>query len=184
MKLIVGLGNPGKEYNCTRHNLGFEAIDALASKYGVTFAANKKFNADTAETFINGEKIILAKPVTFMNKSGLSVQAIMAYFNITTDRIWVIHDDIDLELGTVRVRATGSSAGHKGIQSIMDNIGTQEFPRFRMGIKSAHCDYLSTEEVVLQPFAKDEEKLMQSSITKVVTEIEKALKEGIEHVSV
>jgi len=184
MKLIVGLGNPGKEYNCTRHNLGFEAIDALASKYGVTFAANKKFNADTAETFINGEKIILAKPVTFMNKSGLSVQAIMAYFNITTDRIWVIHDDIDLELGTVRVRATGSSAGHRGIQSIMDNIGTQEFPRFRMGIKSAHCDYLSTEEVVLQPFAKDEEKLVQSSITKVVTEIEKALKEGIEHVSV
>lgn len=184
MKLIVGLGNPGKEYARTRHNLGFEVLDVIAKKYNATFTANKKFNAETAETFINGEKIILAKPTTFMNKSGVAVQAIMGYFNISTDRVWVIHDDIDLELGNVRVRGTGSSAGHKGIQSIMDNIGTQEFPRFRMGIRSSHCDFLSTEDIVLQPFAKDEEKLVEQSIVKTVSEVEKALKEGIEHVSI
>ncbi len=183
MKLIVGLGNPGKEYDCTRHNLGFAAIDALAAKYDAKFTLNKKFNAETAETFINGEKIILAKPQTFMNKSGVSVQAMMGYFNITTDRVWILYDDIDLDIGSVRVRRTGSSAGHKGVQSIIDNIGTQEFPRFRMGIKDDHCDYLSTEDVVLKCFNKDELKVVESGIQKTVTELEKALKEGIEHVS-
>jgi len=184
MKLIVGLGNPGKEYDNTRHNLGFAAVDALATKHDASFTLNKKFNAATAETFINGEKVILAKPQTFMNKSGVAVQAMMGYFNITTDRVWIVFDDIDLDLGTVRVRRTGGSAGHKGVQSIIDCIGTEEFPRFRIGIKDANCDYLSTEDVVLKRFEKDEEKLAASGITKAVSEIEKALKEGIEHVSV
>ncbi len=184
MKLIIGLGNPGTEYDCTRHNFGFTVIDKLAQKYDAKFNMNKKFKAEMAETFIDGEKIILVKPQTFMNKSGISVQEVMSYYNITTDRVWVIYDDIDLELGSVRVRTTGSSAGHKGVQSIIDNIGTQEFPRFRLGIKDDHCDYLSTEDIVLQKFGKDEEKLVKLGTDKAVTEIEKALAEGIEHVSV
>ncbi len=184
MKLIIGLGNPGKEYNGTRHNFGFAVIDALGKKYGASFSLNKKFNAEVGETFINGEKIILAKPQTFMNKSGISVQALMSYFNITTDRVWIIYDDIDLDLGSVRIRSTGSAGGHKGVQSIMDSIGTQEFPRFRMGIKSDVCDYLSTEDVVLQCFGKEEQTLVNTGINKAVSEIEKALAEGIEHTSV
>lgn len=183
MKLIVGLGNPGKEYENTRHNLGFVAVDAIAKKHDANFTLNKKFEAEITETFIDGEKIILAKPQTFMNKSGKSVQAIMSYFNITTDRVWIIYDDIDLDIGTVRVRRTGSSAGHKGVQSIIDSIGTEEFPRFRIGIKSAYCDFLSTEDIVLKGFEKDEQEIVKKSIGKVVAEIERALKEGIEHVS-
>lgn len=184
MKLIVGLGNPGKEYDGTRHNLGFAVLDTLAAKHDGTFGLNKKFNAEICEFFINGEKIILAKPQTFMNKSGESVREIVGYFNISNDRVWVLHDDIDLEIGSVRVRKNGSSGGHKGVQSIMDNLGTESFVRFRLGIKSEHCDFLSTEEVVLQRFCKEEEKPMKDAISKTVVEIEKAIDEGIVHVSV
>jgi len=184
MKLIVGLGNPGKEYDGTRHNFGFAVLDALAKKNNVTFSLNKKFKSEICELFINGEKIILAKPQTFMNKSGESVREIVGYFNISNDRVWVIHDDIDLEIGNVRVRKNGSSGGHKGIQSIMDNLGTENFVRFRLGIKSEHCDFLSTEEVVLQRFCKEEEKPMNEAVDKAVAEIEKAIDDGIVHVSV
>jgi PTH1 family peptidyl-tRNA hydrolase len=184
MKLIIGLGNPGKEYDNTRHNFGFAVVDAIAAKYGAKFSTGKKFGAETAETFINGEKIILAKPQTYMNKSGVAVQEIMSYYNITTDRVWIVYDDIDLDVGSVRIRTTGSAGGHKGVQSIIDSIGTQQFPRFRMGIKSAHCDYLSTEDIVLKRFDKDEEKPVSSAIQKAVAEIEKALIEGVEHLSI
>ncbi len=184
MKLIVGLGNPGKEYDGTRHNFGFAVLDTLAAKYDGTFSLSKKFNAEICELFINGEKIILAKPQTYMNKSGESVREIVGYFNISNDRVWVIYDDIDLDIGSVRIRKNGSSGGHKGIQSIMDNIGTENFVRFRLGIKSKHCDFLSTEEVVLQRFCKEEEKPMKEAINKAVDEIEKAITEGVIHISV
>jgi len=108
MKLIVGLGNPGKEYDGTRHNFGFAVMDKLATKYEATFALNKKFKAEICEFFIDGEKIMLAKPQTFMNKSGESVREIIGYFNISNDRVWVIYDDIDLDLGSVRIRKNGS----------------------------------------------------------------------------
>lgn len=184
MKLIVGLGNPGKEYDGTRHNFGFAVMDKLAQKYDGNFTVNKKFHADICELFVNGEKIILVKPQTFMNKSGESVREVIGYFNISNDRIWVVFDDIDLEIGSVRIRKSGGSGGHKGVQSIIDNIGTENFVRFRLGIKSEQCDYLSTEEVVLQHFCKEEEKPMLEAIDKCVAEIEKAITEGIEHVSV
>lgn len=184
MKLIVGLGNPGKEYDGTRHNFGFAVLDELAHKFGGSFSLNKKFKAEMSEFFIDGEKIILAKPQTFMNKSGESVREIVGYFNISNDRVWVIYDDIDLEIGNVRIRKNGSSGGHKGVQSIIDNIGTENFVRFRLGIKSEHCDFLSTEEVVLQRFCKEEEKPRNDAIDKAVTEIEKAITDGVVHVSV
>ena len=184
MKLIVGLGNPGKEYVGTRHNFGFSVLDKLAKKYNSTFSLNKKFNAEICELFLDGEKLILAKPQTFMNKSGESVREIVSYYNISNDRIWVIYDDIDLEIGSIRIRKNGSSAGHKGIQSIIDNIGTENFVRFRLGIKSEYCDFLSTEEVVLQRFRKEEEGPRNEAIDKAVSEIEKALKEEIVHISI
>jgi len=184
MKLIVGLGNPGKEYDGTRHNFGFSVLDAIAKNYDETFTLNKKFKAETCELFIEGEKIILAKPQTFMNKSGESVREIVGYYNISNDRIWVIYDDIDLDIGSVRIRKSGGSAGHKGVQSIIDNIGTEEFVRFRLGIKSSECDFLSTEEVVLKRFCKEEEAPMNEAIEKAVSEIQKALKEEVVHISV
>jgi len=184
LKLIVGLGNPGKEYDGTRHNFGFAVLDAIAAKHDASFNLDKKFKAEICELFINGEKIIMAKPQTFMNKSGESVREIVGYFNISNDRVWVTYDDIDLEIGSVRVRKNGSSGGHKGVQSIIDNIGTENFVRFRLGIKSAECDFLSTEEVVLQKFCKDEEKPMKEAINKAVAEIEKAINEGVVHLSI
>jgi PTH1 family peptidyl-tRNA hydrolase len=183
MKLLVGLGNPGKEYEKTRHNLGFMTVDNIAKAYNESFNLEKKFKAEIAEVFISGEKVILAKPQTFMNKSGEAVQAIIAYYNISTDRVWVIYDDIDLELGSVRVRDKGSSGGHRGVQSIIDNIGTENFIRFRLGIRSEHCDELSTEEVVLQRFCGDETKYVQGAIVKATHEIEKALADGLVNIS-
>ena len=184
MKLIVGLGNPGKEYEGTRHNFGFAVLDTIAAKHDASFVFNKKFKADICELFINGEKVILAKPQTFMNKSGESVREIVGYYNISNDRVWVLHDDIDIEIGNVRIRKNGSSGGHKGVQSIIDNLGTENFVRFRLGIKSEQCDFLSTEEVVLQRFCKEEEKPMKEAVNKAVVEVEKAIEEGIVHISV
>jgi len=159
-------------------------VDALAKKYEGKFALNKKFKAEMCEVFIDGEKVILAKPQTFMNKSGESVREIIGYFNISNDRVWVVYDDIDIDIGNVRIRKDGSTGGHKGVQSIIDNMGTENFVRFRVGIKSEHCDFLSTEEVVLQRFCKEEEKPVQTAIDKTVTEIEKAITDGVVHISV
>lgn len=184
MRLIVGLGNPGKEYVNTRHNFGFAVLDALANKYGGDFTFNKKFKAEMCELFIDGEKLILAKPQTFMNKSGEAVREIIGYFNISNDRVWVVYDDIDIEIGSIRIRKDGSAGGHKGVQSVIDNMGTENFVRFRMGIKSEHCDFLSTEEVVLQRFCKEEEKPAQDAVDKCVAEIEKAITDGVVHISV
>lgn len=184
MKLIVGLGNPGKKYEYTRHNFGFLVVEELANKYNGKFYLDKRFKAEICEVFIDGEKIILAKPQTFMNESGEAVRTIISYFDITTDRVWVIYDDIDIDLGTVRVRNMGSSAGHRGMQSILDHLGTTHIARFKMGIKSANCDELSTEDVVLKNFCKDEDALVKEAIQKAISQIETALKSGIEHLSI
>lgn len=184
MKLIVGLGNPGKEYEGTRHNFGFSVLDALALKHDGTFALEKKFKAEICKLVINGEKVILAKPQSFMNRSGGPVRGIVSYYNISNDRVWIVYDDIDLELGNIRVRKFGSSGGHKGVQSIIDDLGTENIVRFRMGIKSEQVDFLSTEEVVLKRFSKDEEILVKNATEKAIVELEKAITEEVVHVSV
>ena len=143
MKLIVGLGNLGKEYEGTRHNAGFMFIDKIVcadefSPVGecITFHTEEKFQALIAETLHRGEKIILAKPETFMNHSGLAVSKILDYFCIDYSNLIVISDDIDLPIGHARVRQEGSSGGHKGLQSIIENLGTDKFTRIRLGINS------------------------------------------------
>lgn len=143
MKMIVGLGNPGKKYENTRHNAGFIAIDGLAEKLNVTIA-KQKYNALYEEVFINGEKIILVKPQTFMNLSGESVIQFVHYYDIDPEDILVISDDMNLAVGKIRIRLKGSSGGQKGIQNIIDLLGTNQFPRLRIGIgKNPQIDTVS-----------------------------------------
>ena len=134
MKLIVGLGNPGIEYQFTPHNLGFLAIDRIAHDCGVE-VRNRQCHALTARAKIGGEPVLLAKPETFMNLSGMSVRELVAKYEIRPESdLIVIYDELDLPLGTIRIRQRGSSAGHNGMKSIIGALGTQEFLRIRLGI--------------------------------------------------
>ena len=133
MKLIVGLGNPGKEYKNTRHNSGYRALDKVADTLGVTLTT-EKWNSLLAKTTIEDEKVILAKPLTYMNESGKAVQQIASYYDIDTEDILIMHDDIDLPTGSLRIRPNGSSGGQKGMQSIIETLGTNEIARIRIGV--------------------------------------------------
>lgn len=138
MKLIAALGNPGKEYLKTRHNAGFIVADDLANIHNfANFKLEKKFNAEISEGIINGEKFIIAKPQTFMNRSGQSVKAILDYYKIPLSELSVIHDDLDIDLGKYKISQDASAGGHNGVQSIIDQLGTQKFKRIRIGIEGA-----------------------------------------------
>ncbi len=133
MKLIVGLGNPGSKYMATKHNVGFITIDELAHRERASFTKHQ-CEADLAEFFVGSEKIILAKPVTFMNESGRSVGPLMNYYNLDRDDVLVIYDDLDLPIGSLRLRQKGGAGGHNGIKSLIQHLGTNEFNRIRIGI--------------------------------------------------
>ncbi|MBM7663424.1 PTH1 family peptidyl-tRNA hydrolase [Bacillus mesophilus] len=133
MKLIVGLGNPGKQYAQTRHNVGFIAVDELAHRHSIELD-KQKFNGIFGTGVINGEKVILLKPLTYMNLSGESVRPIMDYYNIDVNDLVVIYDDLDLPTGKIRLRTKGSAGGQNGMKSVIQHIGTQEFKRIRIGI--------------------------------------------------
>jgi PTH1 family peptidyl-tRNA hydrolase len=186
MLLMVGLGNPGKEYKKTRHNVGFMVLDKLAKQEGSTFSYSNKFDTDLAEATLTfpGEKkhvrVLLAKPQTFMNKSGTAVLKLVNYYKLRTeDQVLVIHDDLDIELGTIRIRLNGSSAGQKGVQSIIDNLGTDKFARFRMGIKPKEGQRESAEAFVLKNFSSQEKKLLDQEIDEVIRELIHACDQGI-----
>lgn len=137
MKLIIGLGNPGKQYEKTRHNAGFMAVDFLMDKIDLgSFKRQSKFKAEIAEGIIGGKKIIIAKPQTYMNNSGEAVQLLQSFYKIDPEDIIVVYDELDLPLGKIRVRDEGSSAGHNGIKSIIEKLGTDKFMRIRIGIKN------------------------------------------------
>lgn len=133
MKLIVGLGNIGKEYDETRHNAGFMTIDHFAEKHGFEFN-KQKFDALIADGGVNGEKVILAKPTTYMNESGRSVRQIVDFYKLDPEDVLVVHDDMDLPTGRLRLRQKGSAGGHNGIKSIIAHLGTEKFKRLRIGI--------------------------------------------------
>ncbi len=133
-KLLVGLGNPGDKYFETKHNVGFMLIDQLAKKQNVTFKHDNIFQADLASFFLNGEKIYLVKPTTFMNESGKAVHALLTYYGLDIEDLLIIYDDLDMEVGKIRLRAKGSAGGHNGIKSIIQHIGTQTFNRVKIGI--------------------------------------------------
>lgn len=164
MKLIVGLGNPGRKYQNTRHNVGFLAIDNLIEEIGVSAFASPvtKFNSILFETKINGEKIILAKPLTYMNISGEAVRPIIDWYKIEIDDLIIIYDDLALPLGKVRLREKGSSGGHNGVKSIIQHLGTEEFKRAKIGID--YPDKKSVVDYVLTEFKKEEKLEINSSI--------------------
>jgi PTH1 family peptidyl-tRNA hydrolase len=186
MILIVGLGNPGREYEGTRHNAGFMVVDRLASELNMTFTKEKKHDSLIARSDI--KDVILMKPQTFMNQSGQAVEAAKSFYKIKTDQVWVVYDDVDLPAGTARVRGKGSGRGsHRGVQSITAVLGAAEFPRFRIGIARASHNISAAErpqkpvdlkDFVLSPFDKREQPLVEKAMRWAVKEILLALKTG------
>lgn len=160
MKLIVGLGNPTGKYDKTRHNVGFEVIDYLVNRYGIALDT-VKHKGMYGKGIIEGKSVILLKPMTFMNLSGESVSGVANYYKIPAEDIIVIYDDINLDVGRIRIRKKGSAGGHNGIKNIIAHLGTQEFPRVRIGVgmKPGNMDLA---DYVLSRFSKDEEPLLQS----------------------
>lgn len=134
MRLIVGLGNIGSEYEHTRHNIGFDVIDLLARELNISFSENKSLNSYVGTGFVNGNKVILAKPTTYMNLSGDAVSKLMNYYKLDIEDLLVIHDDLDLPIGSLRVRHQGSAGGQKGMNHIIQCLGTQKIQRLRVGI--------------------------------------------------
>ena len=157
--LIVGLGNPGREYEKTRHNCGFRAIDALAGKLGCKID-KAKFQGLYGQVNYNGKKLMLLKPQTFMNLSGRSVLQLSAYFNIPPAQIIVMFDDISLAPGRLRVRADGSAGGHNGIKSIIAEVGSQAFPRVKIGVGAKPNPDYDLADWVLSTFSASEEKAL------------------------
>ncbi len=161
--LIVGLGNPGKEYERTRHNAGFRAIDILADKLGCRIDKGK-FQGFYGQSVYGGRKVYLLKPQTYMNLSGRSVLQLSAYFNIPPQRIIVLFDDISLAPGRLRIRADGSAGGHNGIKSIIAEVGSQNFPRVKIGVGSKPNPEFDLADWVLSTFSAKEEKDLQFAL--------------------
>jgi peptidyl-tRNA hydrolase, PTH1 family len=179
VKLIVGLGNPGIEYQFTPHNLGFLTIDRIANGLGIE-VRNRQCRALTARATIAGEPVVLAKPETYMNLSGLSVLELVAEHQIDVSRdLIVVYDELDLPLGTIRIRQRGSSAGHNGMESILGALGTDEFLRIRLGIAPSH-KVADSVKYVLTPFRKAQEKVVDEVLDTAVLAVEVILKEGPE----
>ena len=161
--LIVGLGNPGKDYERTRHNAGFRAIDLIASKLGCKI--NKaKYQGLYGQANYAGAKLVLLKPQTYMNLSGRSVLQVSAYFHIPPQRIIVLFDDISLEPGRLRIRADGSAGGHNGIKSIISEVGSQDFPRVKIGVGAKTHPEQDLADWVLSTFSASEEKALASAL--------------------
>lgn len=190
MKLIIGLGNPGSEYEDTRHNIGFMVLDKLARELheagrSVVWEENSKFQSVIAKF----DEVLLVKPVIFMNNSGIAVQKIVDFYRVKPEDIWVIHDDFDLPLGKIRIREQGSSAGHNGVDSIIEKLGTDKFVRFRLGIgkgkenepvtadrKFSHREVIA---FVLSRFREDEAGALKHLIKHAVEAVQYALDKGL-----
>ena len=153
MKLVVGLGNKGREYENTRHNMGFMLVDRYLQYKNITDKFKEKFNAMYIETTINNEKVIFIKPMTYMNNSGMAVRAFVDFYKLNVEDILVISDDLDLDLGKFRLRRNGSSGGHNGLKSIISQLGTDNFKRLRIGISNDKDDVIN---YVLSKFSKRE----------------------------
>jgi peptidyl-tRNA hydrolase, PTH1 family len=184
MKLIIGLGNPGRDYVNNRHNAGFKCVDLFAREHGISLTQRgARSKLGTGE--VAGTKVVLAKPQTFMNLSGEAVSALVRRYRLSSQDILVIYDDLDLPLGKIRIREKGSSGGHNGLKSIISHLGTQDFPRIRVGIGPAEdSDSAATPEVdaiehVLSDFTDAEKTVMREVYPRVAAAIECILTEGI-----
>lgn len=161
MKIIVGLGNPGREYAATRHNLGFMVVDEIARRHSVTERRNR-FRAELSEVFIDGEKTILVKPQTYMNLSGSSVREVVAWYKVPLQDLLVVVDDIELPFGSIRMRAKGGSGGHNGLKSVIADVGTEDFARLRIGIGRGLGQ--ATRQVLTR-FSRDEERALSTLVS-------------------
>lgn len=178
MWLIVGLGNPGNKYLFTRHNIGFMAMDVLAQSLSVKF--QDKFKAQFALCQLAGEDVALAKPQTFMNLSGESVQMIAGFYKIGLDNIIVLHDDVDQPFGQIRLHKNRGHGGHNGIKSITQLMGSMDYARVKMGVgRPAHPDF-SVADYVLQNFSNEEMKAMPNILDRSLDAVEAILQKGVE----
>lgn len=180
MKLIIGLGNPGKKYEKTRHNAGFMALDRLhqtLKQYNISeWELSKKFNSQICGCSIKDEKVLLAKPMTFMNASGQAVQLIAQYYKIEPENITVVHDDKDIKLGEIKIQTDRGHAGHNGIRSIIDHIGSQNFTRIRIGIASDNEKKMAdVPNFVLGKFGFFEKGKLETTIKKALEELLKQM---------
>jgi PTH1 family peptidyl-tRNA hydrolase len=178
--VIIGLGNPEKKYEQTRHNIGFEIVDYLADKWGFNWQKNTKFHALFCEGMApNHRKIRLVKPLTYMNRSGQCVRAVLDWYKLNANSILVVYDDMDLPFGKIRLRLSGSAGGHNGMKSIISHVGGQKFPRFRIGIgKSGEKE--ATIGHVLGKFSKSETKVIQELMVLTYDAICLSLRDGVE----
>lgn len=179
MKIIVGLGNPGQEYSDTRHNVGFMAIDALAAYLGVTNWKNK-FEAEIADVRIADEQVILMKPQTFMNLSGNAVGQVMRWYKVDADSVIAVYDDMDIPVGTAKLKHNGSSGGHRGVESLLVNLGEEQFARVKIGIGRPPAGRTVVDHV-LAKFTKEERGSMDEMIKKLIPAIECIVRQGIDH---
>ncbi|MFA6047546.1 MAG: aminoacyl-tRNA hydrolase [Parcubacteria group bacterium] len=183
MKLIIGLGNPGKQYENTRHNVGFMMVDRIKEKYDFPdFTLNKKFNSEISERLLDSKfkiqnsKFLLLKPQTFMNNSGDSVRTILDFYKLSPEDIIVIHDDIDLPLGEYKIATQSGSAGHNGVEDIITKLGTKEFQRIRIGIATENLrSQIEPADFVLQNFSGEELEKIEEMYSGVLKEIEKLI---------
>lgn len=176
MKIIVGLGNPGRKYSSTRHNCGFRVLEEIAGHHRIE-KEESKYDAIIAHLKIGQEKVLLVKPLSYMNLSGRPVQRLVNWFKIDLSELLVIYDDMDLEPGVLRIRASGGSGGHKGMKSIIESLGNnQNFPRIRVGIGRPPVEVL---DWVLGEFGPEEKPLVQAAIKRAAEAAEVWVKEGI-----
>lgn len=178
MFVLAGLGNPGKEYEGTRHNAGFAAIDYLAALYRIPMT-KEKFKALLGEGVIQGEKVLIAKPQTYMNNSGEAIRAILDFYKLETQNLIVIYDDIDLNPGSIRIRHRGSAGTHNGMRSILYHLGTEDFPRIRIGIGKPDPRF-DLADYVLGRLDQNEQKAMNTAIEKVADAVGMIMVSGVE----
>lgn len=176
MYIIVGLGNPEPKYDKTRHNIGFRMVDALADRHGISIS-ERKHKGLVGKGVIAGEKVILVKPMTYMNLSGECIRAAADFYKIEPENIIVLFDDISLDVGRIRVRKKGSAGGHNGIKSVIAHLGTQDFPRLKFGVgdKPAHMDLV---DYVLGRFDRADEILVDEGIKRACDAVECMLADG------
>lgn len=177
MKIIVGLGNPGEKYEKNRHNVGFLIVDSINKIMPLPFSDfsfNKKFNADISERTLDDKKFIFAKPQTFMNASGESVQKILSYYKLTPEDLIVIHDDLDIEIGNYKIQKDVRSVGHNGVESIINQLGTQNFTRVRVGVEKQGGRKernIPGEDFVLQNFTSEDLEMIRLTFPEIAAEI-------------
>ena len=176
MWLIVCLGNPGRRYSKTRHNVGFMVADDSASRYGIELKTRESYMIGKGS--IEGNEVILMEPLTFMNRSGFAVKEVMKKYPLGPENLIVVHDDLDMETGKLKIRKKGSSGGHRGVDSIIESIGTREFVRVKIGV--GREEGVPAEEYVLRKFGKDQIPLIKDAIVRASDAIAMVLRDGVD----